>query len=279
MNKFILIQGNQIEILPKKFEDYISLTDIARYKNKDEPKDIVKNWLRNKNTIEFLGLWERINNPKFKGVEFDPFLKEAGSNYFVLSPQKWIIKTNAIGLISKSGRNGGTFAHKDIALEFASWISSEFKLYLIKEIQRLKSEEYKKSKLEWSVKRELAKINYKIHTNSIKENLIPQEIPKITTKKIYADEADVLNKALFGITAKEWSKANPSKKGNLRDYAKVIQLVILANLEVINSELIKNQIPQNKRLLKLNKIAISQMQLLLNNKNIEKLGQINTIIF
>lgn len=273
MKKIIEVKGKEISYMSKNNDDYISLTDIARYKNPKEPKDVVKNWLRTKSSIEFLGLWEEINNLKFKGVEFDSFLKQAGSNAFVLSPQKWIEKTDAIGLVSTSGRGGGTFAHKDIALEFASWVSAEFKLYLIKEFQRLKVEESEKLRLGWDVKRELVKINYKIHTDAIKENLIPFQITSKEAKMIYATEADILNKALFGMTAKEWSENNPDKKGNMRDYADVLQLVVLANLENLNSEYIKENISAEKRLLKLNSVAISQMRSLVKNRNVRLLDK------
>jgi len=271
MNKTIDVNGTEVVIFSQKEEDYISLTDIARYKNKDEPKDVVKNWLRNKHTIEFLGLWEKINNANFKGVEFDSFLMSAGSNAFVLSPQKWIKFTAAIGLISRSGKGGGTYAHKDIAFEFASWISSEFKLYLIKEFQRLKIDENERKSLNWDLKRNLAKINYRIHTDAVKNNLIPPEISKNDKKIIYASEADVLNKALFGKTAKEWRESNKNNKGNIRDYADVIQLVVLSNLENLNAEFIKEEINQHERLVRLNKIAISQLKLLFNNSNIKSL--------
>ncbi len=203
--------------------------------------------MKTKSTIEYLGLWEKVNNPNFKGVDFDSFKNDAGSNSFVLSPQKWIIKTNAIGLISKSGKTGGTFAHKDIAFEFASWISPEFKLYLIKEFQRLKQEESKETSLEWNVKRLLAKANYKVHTDAIKENLIPQALSTNQLNQIYAEEADILNLALFGITAKEWQRNNPNKKGNIEAYANVIQLVCLAGLESLNAKFIRQKIPQSKR--------------------------------
>ncbi len=275
MKKIINVKGKEIVIFSQNQAEYISLTDIARYKNPNEPKDVVKNWLRSKSTIEFLGLWEQINNPDFKGVEFDSFLRQAGSNAFVLSPQKWIEKTDAIGLISTSGKGGGTFAHKDIAFEFASWVSAEFKLYLIKEFQKLKSEENERLKLGWDVKRELVKINYKIHTDAIKENLIPLEISVNDAKIIYASEADVLNKALFGITAKEWREQNPEKEGNLRDYADVTQLVVLANLETLNSEFIKENIEQGERLVRLNRIAISQMRSLVENKRVKRLEDKN----
>lgn len=273
MKKSINVKGKKVAIFIKKNNEYISLTDVARYKNPEEPKDVVKNWLRSKNTIEFLGLWEKINNPDFKGVEFDSFIKQAGSNAFVLSPNKWCKKTKAIGLTSASGKGGGTFAHKDIAFEFASWVSPEFKLYLIKEFQRLKFEENKIS-LSWDIKRELAKINYKIHTDAIKENLMPPRICLKDAKKIYASEADVLNKALFGSTAKEWKEQNKDKKENIRDYADIKQLIVLSNLENLNSEFIKQDIPQEKRLVRLNIIAISQMKTLLDNKNIKRLERI-----
>lgn len=271
MKKEIHVKNIAVSLFEKSDYDYISLTDIARYKNPDEPKDIVKNWMRNRNTIEFLGLWEMINNTKFKGVEFDAFRNEAGLNSFVLSPQKWIECTNAIGVISKSGKNGGTFAHKDIAFEFASWISPEFKLYLIKEFQRLKEEENIRLAQGWDVKRLLSKINYKIHTDAIKDNLIPPIISNELAEKIYASEADVLNMAIYGMTANEWRENNPNKKGNIREYSNVMQLVCLANLESLNAEFIRQNLSQSERLIKLNEIAIRQMKSLLNNHSIIKL--------
>ncbi len=228
--------------------------------------------MRSKNTIEFLGFWKKINNPYFKLVEFDQFWKNAGVSFFVLSPSKWIEKTGAIGIISKSGRGGGTFAHKDIAFEFASWISAEFKLYIIKEFQRLKEEENERLTLSWDLKRTLAKINYKIHTDAIKAHIIPNLITKKQTILIYANEADVLNVALFGVTAKQWKEKNPDKKGNIRDYSNIYQLVCLANLESINAEFIRQELEQPERLKKLNKIAIIQMQSLVENKTIKKLN-------
>ena len=246
-------------------EDYISLTDIATLKNPNEPKDVVKNWLRNRSTLEFLGLWERINNNEFKGVEFDSFLYESGSNSFTLSPSKWIEQTNAIGIISTQGRGGGTFAHKDIAFEFASWVSAEFKLYLLKEFQRLKNEESNRLKLEWNYQRYLSKVNYLIHTDAIKENLIPAEIDKTQSSIIYANEADVLNVALFGKTAKQWRDENPSEKGNIRDTATLEQLVVLSNMESTNALLIHQGLEQIDRLLYLNKLAITQMKSLLQH--------------
>ena len=263
------VQGKEITVITREEDDYISLTDIAKYKNNNAPADIVKNWMRSRSTIEFLGLWEKLNNPAFKLVEFDQFKNDAGANYFVLSPQKWIETTNAIGLVSKSGRYGGTYAHKDIAFEFASWISVEFKLYLIKEFQRLKDDERKQ--LGWDIRRNLAKINYRIHTGAIKENLIPAELSKQQINNIYASEADVLNMALFGKTAKEWRDTNPDKKGNIRDYADICQLVCLSNLENLNAHFINDGLMQGERLVKLNKIAIQQMKLLTDDSGIKKL--------
>lgn len=259
----IISQGNQ--------DDYISLTDIARYKS-DEPKDVIKNWMRSKSTIEFLGLWEQLNNPNFKGVEFDAFKNEAGANAFTLSPQKWIDSTNSIGIISRAGRGGGTFAHKDIAFEFASWVSAEFKLYIIKDYQRLKSDENSHLSLEWNVNRTISKINYKIHTDAIKDKLIPLGVTSAQQGITYASEAEVLNVALFGKTSKEWRVENPDKKGNIRDYATIQQLIVLSNLESMNAELIKEGVSQRERLCKLNKMAIEQLTSLLGNSNIKLLG-------
>jgi len=244
-------------------DDYISLTDIAKYKDNNEANEIIRNWLRNRNTIEFLGLWEHLYNPDFKPVEFDGFRKESGLNSFTMSPKKWVETTNAIGIISKSGRYGGTYAHKDIAFEFASWISVEFKLYLIKEFQRLKDEEQKQ--LGWDIKRNLTKINYRIHTDAIKTNLIPKTLTPQQISNIYASEADILNVALFGMSAKMWRDANPERKGNIRDDADVSQLVCLANLETINALFISEGLTQQVRLQKLNAIAIKQMQILTDN--------------
>ena len=254
-------KGIDIAVYTEDFQnEFISLTDIARYKS-DEPKDVIKNWMRSKDTIEFLGLWEQLHNEKFKGVEFDSFKNEAGLNSFVLSPQKWIEKTAAIGIISKSGRyNSGTFAHKDIAFEFGSAISVPFKLYLIEEFQRLKTEELRQ--MGWSAKRELSKINYHIHTDAVKHNLIPKELTAKETSIIYANEADVLNVALFGMTAKQWREANPDLKGNIRDYATINELICLSNMENLNAVFINEKVPQKERLIKLNKIAIQQMSIL-----------------
>lgn len=271
-NQKIEVQGTPITIYKGDSDDYISLTDIARYKDSANTDDIIKNWLRNRNTIELLGFWEQMYNPDFKPVEFDGFRKQAGLNSFVLTPKRWIETTNAIGIISKSGRYGGTFAHKDIAFEFASWISIEFKLYIIKEFQRLKEEESNRLQIEWNFQRTLAKINYKIHTDAIKENLIPQELNNNQTSLVYASEADVLNMALFGMTAKQWRDSTPNEKGNLRDTATIQQLVILSNLESINAMLIEQTIPQNERLVQLNKIAISQMKSLVENQSVKQLG-------
>jgi hypothetical protein len=257
----IAVKGVEISFLQTNQEDYICITDIAKFKNPDAPADIIKNWLRSKNTIELLGLWEKLHNPDFKLVEFDQFRNEAGYNHFVLSPQKWIETTSAIGLQSKSGRYGGTFAHVDIALEFASWVSVEFKFYLIKEFQYLKSQQAKE--LDWNIKRKLTKINYRIHTDAIKENLLPEYLTSQQISYVYANEADVLNMALFGKTAKQWREETSDEKGNIRDYANVSQLVCLANLENLNAVFIGEGMPQHERLKKLNQIAIGQMRILL----------------
>lgn len=272
--KKIQAKGLQIYIFKQNEHDYISLTDIARYKNAEFTADVIKNWMRNRSTIEFLGIWEHLNNPNFKLVEFDGFKKEAGLNSFVLSPQKWIERTGAIGLISRSGNGGGTFAHKDIAFEFATWISPEFKLYLIKEFQRLKIDENERLILGWDAKRMLTKINYKIHTDAIKEKIVlPLKLSSKAATIRYANEADVLNKALFGMTAKEWKDKNPKLEGNIRDHADVYQLVILANIENMNAEYIKAGLAQGERLLKLNESAISQMKSLVGNASVKKLGE------
>ena len=262
----IQAKGFTIEVITNDFvNDFISLTDIAKYKS-DEPNDVIKNWMRSKDTIEFLGLWELLNNPNFKPVEFDGFKKEAGYNAFTMSPKKWIENTNAIGLISRAGRNGGTFAHKDIAFEFASWISAEFKLYIIKDYERLKQDETNRLSLAWNVKREISKLNYKIHTEAVKTYLITKELSKYHQSITYASEADVLNVALFGMTAKEWREQNPDLKGNLRDYASIPQLLVLANMESYNAILIKQGISQPERLLLLNKMAIEQLKVIENHQ-------------
>ncbi|MBW2655147.1 MAG: KilA-N domain-containing protein [Deltaproteobacteria bacterium] len=267
--KKIKVLEKEISFYSQKQADYVCITDIARYKHSDRTDDLIRNWLRNRNTIEFLGIWEQLNNPDFKPVEFDGFKKQAGLNSFTLTPKQWIEKTNAIGLISKAGRYGGTYAHKDIAFEFASWISIKFKLYLIKEFQRLKDEEQKQ--LGWDIKRNLTKINYRIHTDAIKGNLIPLQVTKGQINNIYASEADVLNVALFGKTAKQWRDKNPDQKGNIRDYANVSQLICLSNLENLNALFINEGISQSERLTKLNKIAIQQMRLLIDDSGVKKL--------
>jgi len=265
------VNGNSISLLSNLEQDYICITDIARYKDPDHIDDIIKNWLRNRNTIELLGFWEVLNNPDFNPVEFDGFKKQAGLNSFTMTAKKWIEATNAIGIISKAGRYGGTYAHKDIAFEFASWISIEFKLYIIKEFQRLKEDENKTKNLDWNLQRTISKINYKIHTDAIKENLIPIALSGSQKNFVYADEADTLNLALFGRTAKQWRIENPDQKGNIRDIASIEQLVVLSNLESINAMLIQQEIDQAERLLKLNEIAIIQMKSLINTKAFEKL--------
>ena len=267
--------GRQVSILSLgRNNDYISLTDIARY-NSDDPNDVIKNWMRGKDVIQFLGLWEKLNNPDFKPVEFDGFKMEAGTNAFTLSPQKWITATNAIGIISKAGRYGGTFAHTDIAFEFASWISAEFKLYIIKDYQRLKNDENSNSSLGWNLNRELVKINYRIHTDAIKENLIPESMANKLQGIVYANEADILNVSLFGKTSRQWRDENPGLTGNIRDYATYHQLIVLINLESMNAELIKMGLSQNERVLRLNKMAIEQMSLLLRDISIEPIKGLN----
>ena len=272
LNK-IIVQETLISIRQHEKEDFISLTDIARYKDSDRSDYILQNWMRNRETIEFLGLWEKINNENFNSIEFDGIRNKSGVNSFILTPKQWINSTNAIGIISKTGRYGGTFAHKDIAFEFASWISAEFKLFLIKEFQRLKNEEIENKSLEWNLSRSLSKINYKIHTDAIKEHLIPNTISKPKEGFAYASEADVLNMALFGMTAKEWREVNHDKEGNIRDYASVEQLIVLSNMESANAELIKQGMIQSDRLVALNGMAISQMKSLINNPTIKKLGK------
>jgi hypothetical protein len=268
-NKIITVKGIEIAVLQVKNSDYISLTDMVKGFGDDI---MVYNWMRNRNTLEFIGIWEELNNPDFKGIEFETFKKQAGLNSFHLTPRKWIEATKAIGIISKAGRyGGGTFAHKDIAFEFGSWLSPEFKLYLIKEFQRLKEEENNRLNLEWNLQRTLSKINYRIHTDAIKENLIPKELSKQQINFVYASEADMLNVALFGMTAKQWRDLNPKSEGNIRDAATIEQLVVLSNMESINAVLIHQNLPQPERLQKLNKIAITQMKSLLNNMSIKKL--------
>ncbi|OXG09195.1 KilA domain-containing protein [Flavobacterium araucananum] len=263
-NKKINVKGIDIVLYEDNKEDFISLTDIAKHRDNERSDYILQNWMRNRSTIEFIGLWEKFNNPDFNSIEFDGIKNMAGSNSFSLTPKRWIESTNAIGIISKTGRYGGTFAHKDIAFEFATWLSAEFKFYLIKEFQRLKEEENSTKKLDWNLQRTISKINYRIHTDAIKENLIPISLKTNQRNFIYADEADILNVALFGKTAKQWRIENPNEKGNIRDIASIEQLVVLSNLESINAMLIQQDIEQNERLLKLNEIAISQMKSLIN---------------
>lgn len=273
MNK---IQVLEYEINSKVINesDYVSLTDIAKKVNADEPRFVIQNWMRNKDTIDYLGLWEKIYNPNFNRVGFEAVENESGRNKFTMSPTKWIALVNAIGIVSKSGKyNGGTFAHFDIAMEFASWISPEFKLYIVTEFKRLKTVEQKE--LGWNLKRTLSKINYNIHTDAIKNNLIPEFVTKQQIDIIYANEADVINVALFGMTSSEWRNKNKDKDGNIRDYANVAELVCLVNLENLNSVYINEGINQKERLVKLNKIAIHQMQLLTADNRIKKLQNLN----
>ena len=260
----IKVQNTEVTIIKINDTDYISLTDISKHKTTDA-NVVIANWLRNRMTIEYLGLWEILYNPNFKPLEFEGFKKEAGLNAFTLSPQKWIETTNAIGIISKSGRYGGTFAHKDIAFKFASWISVEFELYIIKEFQRLKEQEH--TQISWSAKRELSKINYHIHTNAIQQHLIPPEVTPQQASIIYANEADVLNVALFSLTALQWREIHPDLKGNIRDYSSINELICLSNMENLNSVFINEGLPQKDRLIKLNQIAIQQMSVLEDIKN------------
>ncbi len=270
----INVKDTEITIISVEERDYISLTDMANAKESaSRAADIIKNWMRNRYTLEFLGTWELIHNPNFKVVEFDHFKSQAGLPSFVLSVSEWIEKTDALGLIVKKGKYGGTYAQKDIAFEFGSAISVPFKLYLITEFQRLKEDEQKL--LGWTAKRELSKINYHIHTDSIKQNLIPKELSTLQTSMIYANEADVLNLAMFGITAKQWREANLDLKGNIRDYASINELICLSNMENLNAVFINEHIPQKERLIKLNGIAIKQMKILqeIESRNILKEGR------
>ena len=253
----ITIKDTEITVIQVKNEDYICLTDMIKVKDGDF---FVTDWLRNRNTLEYLGIWEQVNNPAFNYGEFAPIKSKSGLNNFKISVKEFAERTNAIGLQAKAGRYGGTYAHKDIAFEFAMWISPEFKIYMVREFQRLKEEEQKL--LGWSAKRELAKLNYHIHTDAIKQNLIPQELSPAQTSIVYANEADVLNIAMFGITAKQWRDANPDLKGNIRDYANINELICLSNMENLNAVFINENMPQNERLIKLNQIAIQQMKIL-----------------
>jgi hypothetical protein len=263
------VKGTSVTVVSGGVDDYISLTDIARYKNSERTDDLIRNWLRNRNTLEFLGIWEQLNNPGFNPVEFDGIKMQAGLNSFTLTPKQWIEATAAIGISSKAGRYGGTYAHKDIAFEFASWVSVEFKLYLIKEFQRLKETEYQQ--LGWDIRRNLTKINYRIHTDAIKSNLIPPELTPQQSSLIYANEADVLNMALFGKTAKQWRDETPGSKGNIRDEANTSQLVCLANLETLNAHFIHQGLVQSERLTLLNRTAIQQMKLLSTDAGVRRL--------
>lgn len=268
----ITAKGMEIAVLSKgASDDFISLTDIAKYKNADEPFIVVNNWMRVRNTIEYLGIWEQLYNAEFNPIEFDRFLHEAGANAFTLSPTKWAAATNAVGIIVKAGRGGGVYAHKDIAFKFASWISAEFELYIIKDYQRLKADENSRISLDWNVKRILAKVNYRIHTDAIRDNLIPLELTPCQRSFIYADEADLLNTALFGMTAVERRKANVGKDGNMRDHATIEQLLVLANLENINALYISKGMPQSERIEELNRLARLQMSALLSNNSVKKL--------
>jgi hypothetical protein len=258
----IEVRGTAITVLSSRDDDFISLTDIARFKNADHPDDVVRNWLRNRNTVEFLGVWERLYNPAFNPVEFHGIRIQAGLNSFTLTPKQWLEKTAAVGIVSRAGRYGGTFAHKDIAFEFASWVSVEFKLYLIKEFQRLKDDENRRLSLAWNLNRTLSKLNYRIHTDAVKAHLIPPEVTPEQAAITYASEADVLNVALFGQTAREWRDANPRLDGNQRDHATIEQLLVLANIEGMNAEFIHMTLSQSERLVRLNQIAIRQMQIL-----------------
>lgn len=269
MAKKINIEGAEITVVTEKMDDFISLTDMAKSQHQEV---VIIKWLSLKSTIEYLGEWEALYNPNFNYTEFGTIKNEAGSNNFVLSVKNWIEATNAIGLTAKAGRYGGTFGHKDIAFHFGMWISPKFQLLLVKEYQRLKEDESDRLKVEWNFQRMLSKVNYKIHTDSIKENLIPQILDKKQTSLVYATEADVLNMALFGMTAKQWRDINPNEKGNVRDYATIQQLVVLSNLESINAMLIAQAMPQNERLVQLNKLAITQMKSLVDNQHIKKLG-------
>jgi kilA domain protein len=271
----IIVKEQKINVLRIDNKEFISLTDLARYANPEEPKIPIYAWMRNKDVIAYLGLWEQLNNENFKGHEFETFENQAGKNSFYMSPQKWIKETNAVGIISKSGNNGGTYARSDIALEFASWLSPEFKLYVIQEFERLKKNEAYQNKIDWHANRVLAKVSYVVHTDAIKSIIVPTLTEK-QKKFVYAEEADVLNVALFGITAKEWRESNPdiADKGNIRDYTDLLHLVILNNLENINAELIEMKVPQNERLVRLNNIARKQMELLKNNKSFNNLEYI-----
>jgi len=274
VNRSIDVKGLTIRAkLSSKGDDYISLTDIAKYEDEDNPRYIIQNWMRNRSTVDYLAIWEELHNPNFNRVEFEAVTKNAGRNAFVMTPQKWIDSTNAIGIISKSGRYGGTYAHSDIAFEFASWISAEFKLYIIKDYQRLKQAESDHLSLDWSARREIAKTNYKVHTDAIKDYLINENLPARYVNYTYANEADLINVALFGMTAKDWRDKHPKEKGNIRDLANLPQLIILANLEMLNAEFIKAGLPQRERLQKLHDIAVSQLKSISNSASVKRLQE------
>lgn len=270
--KIIKVQDVNISVVTSMESDFICITDIAKTKEGDSrAADVIKNWIRNRSTLEFMGTWEQLYNPNFKVVESDHFKMQAGLPSFVLGPGQWVEKTNAIGIYVKHGKYGGTFAHKDIAFEFCSAISPIFKLFLIKEFQRLKEDENDRLKLEWNFQRTLAKVNYHIHTDAIKENIIPKLLTKVEVSFVYANEADLLNMALFGKTARQWREENPEAEGNIRDHASLEQLVVLSNLESINAVMIHQGLQQAERLLQLNTVAITQMKSLIGNKSIKKL--------
>ena len=270
-NREIEVLETSVKVARIEESDFISLTDIARHRDSERGDYIIQNWLRNRNTIEFLGIWEQLNNPAFNSIEFDGIRNQAGLNSFSLTPKRWIAQTGAVGIVSKTGRYGGTYAHKDVAFEFASWVSVEFKLYLIKEFQRLKEAE--RDQLGWDIRRNLARINYRIHTDAIKDNLVPPELTPQQMSLVYATEADVLNMALFGMTAKQWRDANPDKTGNIRDYANGAQLVCLANMESLNAHFINEGIEQSERLARLNQIAIQQMSALIGEQSLRRLKE------
>lgn len=257
------VKGIDVGIYTEDYRnEYISLTDIARFRNSDDPRFAIQNWMRNRNTIEFLGLWESLHNPNFNRVQFDTFRTEAGLNRFVMTPSKWVENTGAIGITAKAGRYGGTYAHSDIAMEFASWISAEFKLYLMKDYRRLKFDENSRLSLSWNLNREISKLNYRVHTDAIQQNLLPPDLTREQQSFVYADEADMLNVALFGLTAAQWRSQNQGCKGNIRDYASLQQLLVLANMESYNALLIVQKLPQTERLRMLRQMAVRQLQVL-----------------
>jgi len=276
----ITAKGTEIAVLSEGTDDdYISLTDIARYKNSEYPSDVIQNWMRSRSTVDFLGLWERLYNPYFNYLEFEVIDREAGRNSFVLTPTRWIESVNAVGITSKRGRYAAVYAHKDIAFKFAAWISVEFEMYVIKDYQRLKSDENRRISLEWNVKRILSKINYHILTDAIKDNLIPPELSAKQRSFVYADEADVLNVALFGMTASDWRKANPNKRGNIRDDATIEQLLVLANIENVNALYIGKNISQSQRVSELNRLAREQLTSMLKNKSVNPLRKLDGVSY